>query len=171
VSAKADLGLAILVIALVRLVQMGIEKYMVASTVLGVLAQRLVRRICSYCRESYVPNVKYLRRLGVSPAVLKSVDFKKGRGCERCHNTGYSGRVPIHELLVVDDRVRDGILRDVSNYQVRELAVQHAGMVTMSEDALYKAFKMETTFEEIVRMVPITSVPRSISQITKIVEA
>lgn len=157
--------------ALGRLVQMGIEKYMVSSTVLAVIAQRLVRRICSYCRETYVPNVKHLRRLSVSPKVLKTHEFKRGRGCERCHGTGYSGRVPIHELLVMDDRVRDAILRDASNYQIREMAINHAGMVTMAEDALFKIFQMETTFEEVVGKVPITTPPRDIQQIMRILEA
>lgn len=157
--------------ALVRLVQMGIERYMVSSTVLAVIAQRLVRRICSYCRETYVPNTKHLRRLGVPPGILKTKDFKHGRGCERCHNTGYAGRLPIHELLIMEERVRDGILRDVSNFQIRDLAIKHAGMVTMAEDALYKVFKGETTFDEIVTRVPITNPPRDIAQITRILEA
>jgi len=156
--------------ALVRLIQMGLEGYLVGSTVLAVLAQRLVRRICNYCRELYVPNVKYLRRLGVSPQILKNKDFQRGRGCEKCHHTGYRGRLPIHELLVLEDRVRDGIMRDVSNYQIRDLATTHGGMITMSEDALYKVFKNQTTFEEVVRNVPITTVPRPIAEITKIVE-
>lgn len=156
--------------ALVRLVQMGIESYMVSSTVLAVLAQRLLRRICSFCRETYVPNIKHLRRLGVSPSVLKINDFKHGHGCDRCHGTGYLGRVPIHELLIMDDRVRDGILRDVSNFQVRELAVKHAGMVTMAEDALYKVFMQETTFEEVISRVPITSELRDYQQISHILE-
>jgi len=157
--------------ALVRLIQMGIEKYLVSGTVLAVLAQRLLRRICSYCREGYVPKTKHLRRLGVSPQILKTVEFIRGQGCERCHGTGYSGRIPVHELLVLDERVRDGILRDVSNYQIRRLAIEHAGMVTMSEDALYKVFKHQTTFEEVIRHVPLTTPPRNINEITKIVES
>ena len=156
--------------SLIRLVHMGIEGFMVAGTVLAVVAQRLVRRTCTYCREPYVPNTRYLRRMGVSPQVLKTHDFMRGRGCERCHHTGFQGRVPIHELMIAEERVRDGILRDVSNYQIRELAVRHAGMVTMAEDALYKVFKNQTTFEEIVRSVPITTTPRDINQILKIVE-
>ena len=157
--------------ALGRLVQMGIEKYMVSSTVLAVMAQRLVRRICSYCRETYVPSIKHLRRMNVSPKILKTHDFKRGRGCERCHSTGYSGRVPIQELLILDDRVRDSILRDASNFQIRDMAIKHAGMVTMSEDALFKIFQQETTFEEVVSHVPITTPPRDIMSINRILEA
>lgn len=156
--------------ALVRLIQMGVERYLVASTVLGVVGQRLVRRICSHCKEPRVPQVRYLRRLGLSPKILSSREFFYGRGCKHCYSTGYSGRVPIQEILIMEDRIRDAVLRDAGSYQIRKLAVEHAGLVTMAEDGVYKVGNNLTTFDEIVHQVPISGPVRPMSQIVELME-
>lgn len=155
--------------ALIRLVQMGIEPYMVSSTVLAVVAQRLIRTICQNCRQAYVPHSKHLRRLGISPGLLKSKEFFRGKGCEKCYFTGYYGRIAVHEVLILDEYVRDAMLRSLSNFQLRELALKHSGMITMAEDAVFKVLELKTTFEEIIHKIPIPSPCRSHTQILELV--
>lgn len=156
--------------ALIRLAQMGVENYLVASNVLAVVAQRLVRRICVNCRQAYVPQAKSMRRFGMAPSALKTKEFYRGRGCEMCNLTGYKGRVAIQELLIMEEYVRDGVLRDLSNFQIRDIAMKQAGMVTLAEDALYKINQDLTTFEEVVAGIPILTQPRPLSQIIRFAE-
>jgi len=155
--------------ALIRLVQMGIEPYMVSSTVLAVVAQRLIRRICDSCSVSHVPHVKHLRRMGISPNILKSKEFTCGRGCQKCLQTGYYGRIAIHEVLILEERVRDAVLRRTSSYQLRELSIKHAELITMAEDAVYKVMNHKTTFDEVIHKIPITTPCRSYTQILNLV--
>lgn len=156
--------------ALFRLTQMGVEPYLVASNLCGVLAQRLVRRICSHCSAPYIPNPRIMRKLGLAPTVLKSKDFLRGRGCEHCFGSGFRGRLAIHELLLPEERVRDALHRDTSSFQLRELALRHAQLVTMAEDGLYKAFLNHTTMEEVLDQVPLLATPRPLNQISRLVE-
>ncbi|MCB1051062.1 MAG: Flp pilus assembly complex ATPase component TadA [Acidobacteria bacterium] len=156
--------------ALFRLGQMGVEPYLVASNVQAILAQRLVRRICVHCRKPYIPNPRIMRKLGVAPTILKTKDFLKGTGCEHCFDLGYKGRLAIHELLLTEERIRDALMRQASTYQIRELALKHAGLVTMAEDGLYKAFMDLTTLEEVIDQCPVLTTPRALNQISRLVE-
>lgn len=138
-----------------RLLDMKIEPYLVASTVSIVLGQRLVRKICKHCRMEKIVSAVELK--SISDLLPKAFDgkrhvFYQGRGCEKCNNTGYSGRIGIHEVMVVDPVVREFFLKKESADNVRTAAVKQ-GMITMLEDGFEKAKKGITTIEEILRML------------------
>jgi len=139
--------------AVTRLQEMGIESFLIGSSVIGVLAQRLLRLICSKCKEPYQPPRDAIKRLGMeSLLTAKKVTFYRGRGCEACKGTGYKGRVGIYELMVVDDQLRDLILKKSSSYDIRACAIEN-GMKTLKEDALEKILLGMTTLEEALRVI------------------
>jgi len=130
--------------AITRLIDMGIEPFMVASTLSAILAQRLVRKICSHCREEYKPERSYA---GISlPQVLY-----RGAGCEKCFNLGTAGRVGIYELLPIDAELCSMIIRRTSTKEIKEYAVAR-GMRTLRDDGLEKAFAGVTTLDEVLRV-------------------
>ncbi|HWA97352.1 MAG TPA: ATPase, T2SS/T4P/T4SS family [Pirellulales bacterium] len=136
--------------AVTRLINIGVEPYLIGAALNGVLAQRLVRRICAKCRQSYEParNVrKAIERMGYPMQT-----YYRGVGCKRCRNTGYSGRIGIHELFVVDDVIRDRIISNPSVNTIRELATER-GMVTMRHDGFRKVREGLTTIEEVLHAV------------------
>lgn len=136
--------------AVTRLLDMGVEAFLISSALEGVLAQRLVRRICAACRVEIHPGAAVRERLEVlSGRAIEGV-FYAGRGCEECRGTGYRGRVGIFELLPIGAELRDLILHKQSNAQLKEVAQRT--MVTMHQDALQKAAAGITTLEEIVRV-------------------
>jgi len=140
-----------------RLLDMKVEPYLVASTVNVVVAQRLVRKICTTCRVSVDLDIKVLKDNFNNTLVQKY--FKgsskgrvyEGKGCKVCHGTGYSGRIGIFEVLIVDDKVRQAIVDHKDSSVIQALAVS-AGMTTMSEDGLRKVSEGETTVEEVLRV-------------------
>ena len=135
-----------------RLLDMGIEDYLITSTVNGILAQRLVRRLCPQCRESYSVMPEIERELGLRRYQPKGeLRLWHARGCLACSNTGFKGRSAIHVFLVMDDAVRRLILQHVDATILQEQA-RKAGMSTMYEDGLMKALKGVTTLEEILRV-------------------
>jgi type II secretory ATPase GspE/PulE/Tfp pilus assembly ATPase PilB-like protein len=119
--------------------------------VIGVVAQRLVRVICPDCKESYTPPVDAFRRLNLAMD-LESVTFYRGRGCDRCRHTGYRGRRGIFELMLVNDHVRDLILRKAPTHEIRQSAIE-GGMTTLRQDAMQKILEGVTTMEEALRVV------------------
>ncbi|MCJ7827958.1 GspE/PulE family protein, partial [Patescibacteria group bacterium] len=139
--------------AIPRLLDMGAENFLIASTVNIVVAQRLVRRICTNCIERYKPDeeVKSLiqKRFGVK---LEKQDFYRGKGCEECSQKGYKGRVGIFEILEVSDELRELIIQKASNDRLRKQAVKD-GMVTMLADGMDKVAAGITTIEEVLRVV------------------
>ncbi|MBN1459143.1 MAG: Flp pilus assembly complex ATPase component TadA [Armatimonadetes bacterium] len=137
--------------AVARLIEMGIEPFLVASSVIGVLAQRLVRVICPECKEAYTPPVEAFRRLNLSMD-LESVTFYRGRGCERCRQTGYKGRIGVFELMLVSNHLRELILRKAPTHELRQAALE-SGMVTLRQDAMQKILEGITTMEEALRVV------------------
>jgi type IV pilus assembly protein PilB len=137
--------------AVARMVEMGIEPFLIASAVIGVLAQRLVRVICPDCKESYTPPVEAFRRLNLAMD-LDSVVFCRGRGCDRCRQTGYRGRTGVFELMMVGDPIRELILKKAPSHRIREEALQ-AGMITLKQDAMQKVLEGTTTMEEALRVV------------------
>jgi type IV pilus assembly protein PilB len=138
--------------AMTRLIEMGVEPFLCASSVIGVLAQRLARMICPNCRESYVPPVESVRRFGLSAYTDADVAFYRGRGCEHCKMTGYKGRTGIFELLILSDRIRSLILQRSSAAEIRQCAIEE-GMKTMPDDGLRKVLDGVTTIEECLRIV------------------
>lgn len=135
--------------ALTRLIDMGVEPFLVSSSVLAILAQRLVRKICGSCKEPFVPTPKILENLGLHSD--KNIIFYKGKGCKVCKNTGYKGRIGIYELLVMNESIRELVLAKGSSDAIRKVA-QKAGMKTLMEDGIRKAIDGTTTLEEVIRV-------------------
>jgi type IV pilus assembly protein PilB len=138
--------------AITRLMDMGIESFLIASAVVGVLAQRLLRLICPKCKEVYSPPRDAVKRLGMNVDDSAEVTFSRGRGCDQCKNTGYKGRIGIFELMPITDKIRDLILAKSSSYAVREAAVE-AGMKSLREDAMEKILLGLTSLEESLRVI------------------
>jgi type IV pilus assembly protein PilB len=135
--------------AVVRLTEMGIEPFNVSASLIGVLAQRLVRKVCKECRVEYTPEENVLRRLGMQDNEVRGRKLFRGVGCEKCGGSGYNGRYAIHELLIVDDTMENAIVREASALEIRNLAVAN-GMKTLRQDGVYKAFEGITTLEEVL---------------------
>ena len=140
--------------ALLRLMDMGIDTFLISSTVVSVLAQRLVRVLCAECRQAYVPDKYELDALGVRAENLEKFKFYKPVGCAHCNQMGYRGRTGVHELLLVNDMIRDAILARKTSGEIRRLAREASNLVTMREDGFYKVLKGTTSFEEVSRVVP-----------------
>jgi general secretion pathway protein E len=136
--------------AATRLIDMGIEPFLVASSVVAVLAQRLIRKVCPDCKQPYQPDDEELIRLGIVPGKTKPT-FYRGSGCPACTQTGYRGRTGIHELLVLDDDIRRLIGNKADAAAIRQSAVSR-GMVLLKEEAAEKIFAGITTTEEVMRM-------------------
>jgi type IV pilus assembly protein PilB len=136
--------------AVTRLVDMGVEPFLISSTLMAVLGQRLVRTICKNCRTPFEPTEQQLGLLGLSPYDLGDKVFHYGRGCSTCSDTGYKGRKGIFELLVVGDAIRTLINDRAPTVVVRQKAVE-LGMVTLREDGLRSIFDGDTTIEEVVK--------------------
>ncbi len=136
--------------AVTRLVDMGVEPFLISSTLMAVLGQRLVRTICKNCRTPFEPTEQQLALLGLSPHDLGDKVFHYGRGCSNCNDTGYRGRRGIYELLVIADAVRTLINDRAPTVVLRQKAVE-LGMVTLREDGLRGIFDGATTIEEVVK--------------------
>jgi type IV pilus assembly protein PilB len=133
-----------------RLRDMGIEPYLITATLEGILAQRLVRKICPKCRTEYQPSQEILMELGLRPEEVKGKKFYYGAGCELCNNTGHKGRGGIFELILMDDELRDLISQGASTDRLRQ-AVRQKGVSNLREAGLRALFNGLTTIEEIVR--------------------
>ena len=139
--------------ALLRLMDMGIDTFLISSTIVSVVAQRLVRVICNECKKEYVPERNLLTTFQIDPDEAANFKFYKGKGCKACNNTGYSGRTAIHELLLVNDAVRNAILAKKTSSEIRLIANKESELVSMRDDGIYKSVKGITNFEEILRVV------------------
>ncbi len=137
--------------ALTRLIDMGIEPFLVSSSLIGILAQRLVRTICEKCKEEYIPSSAVLKELSIQ----EKTKFYRGKGCSNCKNTGYVGRIGIFELLVMNEETRKMIEEKKSADQIKKKAVENQGMKTLREDGLEKARKGITSIEEVLRVTEV----------------
>ena len=133
-----------------RLMNMGIEPFLVASSVNLICAQRLVRRVCKVCAEPVAVAAPTLMKVGFSPEDAASVTPSKGRGCEKCNNTGFKGRLGLYEVMEVDDEIKELILVGASGLELRRKAVER-GMITLRQSGLRKVKKGQTTLEEVLR--------------------
>ncbi|MDQ3622512.1 MAG: GspE/PulE family protein [Verrucomicrobiota bacterium] len=136
--------------AITRLVDMGVEPFMISASLEGVLGQRLIRKICPNCRTEYEPSEAVLTQLGLSPHEIGDKTFYYGRGCDTCNNTGYKGRKGIYELLNITDPVRELINERAPGVVLKQKAVE-LGMTTLREDGLRCIYDGETTIEEILK--------------------
>ena len=134
-----------------RLIDMGIEPFLVSSSIIGVLAQRLVRRICPDCRKSYQPHPEQLRELGIKEVSFRKLDrrFFRGDGCDNCRQTGYRGRIGIHELLVMSEGVKNTILESSDSDTIKKQGLKEK-MITLRRDGVNKILHGFTTAEEIL---------------------
>jgi len=137
--------------AVVRMQDMGVERYLITSTVNGVLAQRLVRRLCSHCKAPVQPAPELLHSSGLDRFVAPGAPIHEARGCEHCRGTGYQGRTGIHELLVVDEAMRSAILQGQDASALQHLAAR-SGMHTLYEDGLRKVAAGVTSLDEVLRV-------------------
>jgi type IV pilus assembly protein PilB len=136
--------------AITRMVDMGIPSYLVASSVIAVLAQRLVRTICPKCKQPFTPKDAELEAAGITPDAAKTATFLKGKGCGSCQRTGYRGRTGIHELMIISQPIREMIFEGKSSADIRKIAMKQ-GMKTLYVDGIEKVMKGITTFEEVFR--------------------
>jgi type IV pilus assembly protein PilB len=150
---------------LLRLLNMNVEAFLISSTVISVVAQRLVRRICPHCAEDEPLSPSQIRRLGYEPRDYSGLTFKIGRGCRHCSFRGYSGRLPVFELLVLNEMVKDAIIARKTSYEIRRISTESSGLVTLLEDAIFKASEGLTSYDEIIRQIPRLSKPRPLKVI------
>ena len=136
--------------AVARLIDMGVEPFLISAALEGVLAQRLIRKICPQCKTPYEPSEALLAQLGLSPHDIGDKNFFYGKGCELCNHTGYKGRKGIYELLDVTDPIREMINQRAPSLVLRQKAIE-LGMITLREDGLRSIFNGETTIEEVVK--------------------
>lgn len=140
--------------AVTRLVDMGVEPFLVASSLIGLLAQRLVRKVCSACRRVHEPTDEELLELGLTGERLAEARQKviyEPVGCPECNDTGYRGREGIYEMMPVDDDVRALILKNVDSNSILKAAIQN-GMLTLKEHGAQKVLDGVTTIEEVLRV-------------------
>ncbi|MCQ9206425.1 MAG: type II secretion system ATPase GspE [Omnitrophica bacterium] len=137
--------------AVTRMIDMGVEPFLVSSSVIGVLAQRLVRTICPSCKEEYTPTQEELKDIGFSEGSRKDVKFYRGKGCDKCMKTGYKGRLSIYEFMPVDDDMRNLIVGKASVTAIRNKALS-SGMITLLRDGIEKIKVGRTTVEEVLRV-------------------
>jgi general secretion pathway protein E len=140
--------------AITRLLEMGMENYLVSSSLLGIMAQRLVRIICPRCREEYVPAEETLREMELHTAATAGIRLARGRGCEHCANTGYRGRSGIYELLMLHDDIRKLILSQADSKAIKDRA-RELGMETLREAGWSKVREQITTESEVIRVTQV----------------
>jgi type II secretory ATPase GspE/PulE/Tfp pilus assembly ATPase PilB-like protein len=136
--------------AFTRLINMEIEPFMLASSILGVLGLRLVRSVCPNCAQPYEPTPSQLKV--VPEALVSQTQFRRGAGCDQCNGTGYAGRVPVSELLVVNEPFREAVLKKMPTSALEEIAIQQ-GMRTLWQNGLSRAIAGQTPLDEIIRIL------------------
>ncbi len=139
--------------ALLRLMEMGIDAFLISSTVVSIVAQRLVRCLCNKCKAIYTPEEAIFKSFCVHGVDTDKYKFYTPVGCEECNYTGFKGRTAIHELLVVNDAIRDAILERKPSSHIRMVAREKANLISMRDDGFYKATEGITSLEEVVRVV------------------
>ncbi len=136
--------------SIARLLDLGLEPFLVTATLEAIVAQRLVRRICTKCRENYVPTEEQLMELSLTPEDVEGREFSRGRGCESCNQTGYKGRMALFEIMVMDDELKELVMQHASTNVLRNEA-RKRGMRTLRQVGLLGIYDGLTTIEEVVR--------------------
>jgi len=139
--------------AVTRLIDMGIEPFLISSSLLGAVAQSLVRPICPNCKAPYEPTKEEIEAIKATlgDIDLSNITFYKGKGCPKCNGKGYKGRTAIHEIMLMNDEIRELVLKKASRETIKEVARKY-GMVTLREDGMQKVLKGITTVEEVMRV-------------------
>ncbi|MEM7263458.1 MAG: ATPase, T2SS/T4P/T4SS family, partial [Planctomycetota bacterium] len=136
--------------AITRLIDLGLEPFLITATLEAIVAQRLVRRVCSDCKEEYVPNDEELMELNLTRSDVEGRTFSYGKGCRQCNSSGYKGRVALFEQMVLSDRLRDMIMNAASTQELSR-AAREEGMRTLRESGLLHIYDGITTIEEVVK--------------------
>ncbi len=140
--------------AVTRLLDMGVEPFLVSSSLIGVIAQRLVRRNCPFCSELVgPPSIEFIEALGITPQEVQTGQFKEGKGCGKCNNSGFKGRQGLYELLVIDEPLKKMIVDRKSSNELKNYAIQHQGLKTLLSDGKMNVLAGKTTPKEILRVV------------------
>ncbi len=150
---------------LLRLVDMDIETFLISSTVISIVAQRLLRRICDHCAAPVAVTARDTTRLGIDFNQVREYEVKKGRGCKHCNHTGYFGRVAAYELLILNEDVKEAILRKKTSHEVRRISMETTGLIGMREDGIAKVIRGLTTFDEVLKSTPRAPIMRPVRQI------
>ncbi|PCJ57163.1 MAG: type II secretion system protein GspE [Planctomycetota bacterium] len=137
--------------AVARLLDLGVEPYLICSSVVGVIAQRLIRLLCPHCKEAYEPLEKELENLGLDKETIKDNPIYRAKGCEKCSHRGFTGRSVISETLVMNDTIREMIIRKESASAIKKVALKK-GLISLRSDGIYKVIKGLTTIEEILQI-------------------
>jgi type II secretory ATPase GspE/PulE/Tfp pilus assembly ATPase PilB-like protein len=137
--------------SITRLLDLGVPHFLITSTVIGILAQRLVREICPHCKESYVPTVEEAQTLRMPYETLQQYKFHRGRGCLHCRETGYVGRTGIYEVMPMSEKIRRLVAGQAASPEIFK-AAREEGMRTLREAAIEKVFQGVTTMPEMVRV-------------------
>ena len=136
---------------IIRLEELGLEPFLISSTLLGALAQRLVRKICPHCIESYHVEVSEIQKLGFAVSGKDRIELKRGKGCKECRGTGYSGRLGVFEIFPMSDKLKKLVSDKATDAELRQVAIRE-GMTTLREDAWHKVRSGLTTLEEALRV-------------------
>ncbi|MBS2026117.1 MAG: Flp pilus assembly complex ATPase component TadA, partial [Deltaproteobacteria bacterium] len=139
--------------AITRLVDMGVEPFLVASSLMGAIAQRLVRTLCKHCRDAYLPTAEELAEVGLTPAQVKAATggmLYRPMGCDECNDTGYRGRKGIYEIMLLDDEIRQLVLKNVDSGTIKKSAIANKGMKTLMDDGAKKILLGETSIAEVL---------------------
>lgn len=136
--------------SILRLLDLGVESFLLTATIEGVIAQRLVRTICSKCKEPYTPREEELMELGMLPEDIAGKKLYRGKGCDVCHNSGYKGRMAVFEIMAMDDHMRELVMKKASTNVLRDYA-RKMGMRTLRESGLLAIYDGMTTIDEVVR--------------------
>jgi type IV pilus assembly protein PilB len=155
---------------LIRLMNMKIEAFLISSTVVSVVAQRLARKICTNCSQPHLPTPVQLRNLGYTAKDISGIKFRAGKGCAACQYTGYQGRVGIYELLILEETIRNAIIERRTSQEIRKLSIESSGLVTLMEDGIIKASDGMTTIDELLRCLPRLQRPRPLAEVRRLVE-
>ncbi|HEY5513645.1 MAG TPA: GspE/PulE family protein [Geomonas sp.] len=153
---------------LLRLMNMQIEPYLISSTVVCVVAQRLLRLVCDDCAETYIPSPAEYGRLGYSAKDLPGAQFRTGRGCKKCRFTGFRGRTAIFELLIMNETVKEAVMLNRSASEIRRVSMETSGMVSLFEDGLVKAASGLVSLQEVLRDLPRIGHPRPLPELRRI---
>ena len=138
--------------AITRLRDMGVEPFLIASSINAILAQRLVRLLCNNCKEAYIPDNQELMKIGLDPAKFGGVKIYKSKGCSKCHQTGYRGRAGIFELLIMSRGLKTLVMQTSDANAIKQYAVRKGGMVSLRHDGIMKVLAGKTTIEEVYRV-------------------
>ena len=136
--------------SILRLMDLGVESFLLTATLEAIVAQRLVRRICANCKEAYTPNEEQLMELSMRESDIGSQIFYRGKGCDTCNATGYKGRLALYEIMSMDDALRELIMTQAST-AVLKIEARKRGMRTLRESGMLSIYDGQTTIDEVVR--------------------